>query len=102
MKDHASFSTDKRYLEMPLIIRSKRPGDTILLQGGKKTLKKLFNEWQVPVEERWLVPVIADREGIVCVMGDVLGYQNRVSKRAQRNNNHENSSNLTISFIRQK
>ncbi len=70
-------------IQDPLIVRSKRPGDKIKLGMGLKSLKKLFNEWQVPRDTRWSVPVVADRSGIVAVLGDCLGFKNRYSRRAR-------------------
>ncbi|MCH5197862.1 MAG: tRNA lysidine(34) synthetase TilS [Oscillospiraceae bacterium] len=52
-----------------IIIRSRREGDKITLSGRKctKTLKKLFNEMKIPVEERDRIPVVADKNGIIFV-----------------------------------
>jgi len=52
-----------------IIIRSRQEGDKITLAGRKctKSLKKLFNELKIPVEERDRIPVIADKNGIIYV-----------------------------------
>lgn len=52
-----------------IIVRSRREGDKITLSGRgcTKTLKKLFNELKIPVEERDRIPVVADKNGIIFV-----------------------------------
>jgi tRNA(Ile)-lysidine synthase len=67
----------------PLIVRSRRAGDKISLGLGIKSLKKLFNEWRVPLEMRWSVPIVEDRNEILAVMGKSLGYKNRYSRRVK-------------------
>ena len=68
-------------IDFPLIIRSRRPGDTIELTNEHKTVKKLFNEWAIPPRERWRVPIIEDRRGVISVMGSVMGKQDRITSR---------------------
>jgi tRNA(Ile)-lysidine synthase len=70
---------NKDKLKYPLIVRSKISGDRIALSEGMKTLKKLFNDWGVLPGERWKIPVIEDRAGIVAVMGKSLSYSNRIA-----------------------
>ena len=62
-----------------LFFRSWKNGDYIISGGIKKKLKKIFSEWQVPVELRNAVPIICDNRGIVAVWGGLYGYRNRVS-----------------------
>lgn len=66
-------------IAFPLLVRSRRAGDFLNLPEGGKTLKKLFNDWGVPPEQRWSVPVIQDRRGVFAVAGAPFGYENRVS-----------------------
>ena len=82
-------------IKYPLIVRSKVSRDRIYLADGMKPLKKLYNEWGVDSEERWKIPVIEDREGIVAVMGQALGYSNRIA--AKYKNCTDNSKKLIIS-----
>jgi tRNA(Ile)-lysidine synthase len=70
----------------PLIIRSKRAGDKIALKTGKKSLKKIYNEWGIPVDDRWLIPVIADKKSILGILGKPFGYQNRLNEPIQNEN----------------
>jgi len=63
----------KNLTDPPLIFRSREPGDVIELPGGRKTLKKLYNSWQIREEDRWKIPVLEDRSGVLAVLGSVLG-----------------------------
>ncbi len=60
-----------------LDLRTRLSGDSIRLFGRNctKTLKKLFTEKQVPLNERDYIPVIADSKGVVWVYG--LGVSER-------------------------
>ncbi len=89
-------------IQDPLVVRSKRPGDKIELGMGLKSLKKLFNEWQVPRDTRWSVPVIADRNGILAVLGDCLGFKNRYSRRANNWQSTQSGGQANTSIIRVK
>lgn len=51
------------------IMRSRREGDSITLQGGTKTLKKLFIDKKIPAADRNRIPVIVDDLGVAAVMG---------------------------------
>ena len=53
------------------VVRNRIEGDKISLAGRNcsKTLKKLFNENGIPVEERGSIPCVADDRGIVWVAG---------------------------------
>jgi tRNA(Ile)-lysidine synthase len=62
----------------PLVLRSKRKGDEILLEGGATPLKELLAGWKIPPADRERIPVLADRKGVVAVLGGALGYRNRV------------------------
>ncbi len=62
-----------------LIVRSRLPGDAYRPAGRHctKTLKKLFQEAGIPVEERVFVPILADENGILWVEG--FGPDERVA-----------------------
>ena len=62
-----------------LEVRSWKNGDFIISGGIRKKLKKIFSEWQVPVEMRSAVPIICDSRGVIAVWGGLYGYRNRVS-----------------------
>lgn len=55
--------------EGKLILRSRRPGDTLRLDGGTKSLQKLMIDRKIPASFRDAVPVIADDTGVVAVYG---------------------------------
>lgn len=61
-------------LSFPFLVRSSREGDIIELPGGRKAVKKLLNEWKVPEERRWEIPVVEDRRGILAVLGNLLNF----------------------------
>ena len=52
-----------------LTLRSRKEGDTIRLPGGTKTLKKLFIDKKIPAWERSRIPVLADGDAVVAVVG---------------------------------
>ena len=54
-----------------LRLRGRRNGDTITLprRSVTKSLKKLFCEQKIPQEQRAAIPVLADDNGVVWVMG---------------------------------
>ena len=70
----------------PFFLRSRHPGDEIQLHEGKKKLKKLFNSWGILESDRWKIPVLADRSGILGVLGGPWGGRNRFSAGDKVNN----------------
>lgn len=52
-----------------ITVRTRLPGDAIRLCGGTKPLKKLFIDRKIPAQKRPFVPVLADDEGILAVVG---------------------------------
>jgi tRNA(Ile)-lysidine synthase len=67
----------------PIILRSKRKGDEILLEGGMTSVKELFTEWKVPGPDREGIPLLADRKGVLAVLGGALGYRSRARAGAR-------------------
>ena len=65
----------EREIVPPLILRSRRKGDRLVLEQGTKTLKAVLTEWKVPEGDRWKVPILADRRGVLAVLGRALGYR---------------------------
>lgn len=51
----------------PLVVRSRRSGDSIRLPGGSKSLKKLFIDRKIPAAQRDGIPVLCDDRGILAV-----------------------------------
>ena len=64
-------------VDPPLVLRSKRRGDRILLENGTTTVNDLIAGWKVPLEARESVPILADRKGVLAVLGGALGYPTR-------------------------
>lgn len=79
----------------PVIIRSRMSGDSIHLVEGLKPIKKLFSDWGVLPEDRWKVPVVEDRSGIIAVLGKPFGFNNRIAV-TYKNSGSENKK-LVIS-----
>lgn len=92
-KDVIWFNREK--LSSPLLVRSRISGDRINLAEGIKPIKKLFNDWGIMPDERWKIPVIEDRKGILAVIGKPFGYSNRIAFNYK--NCRENTVNLVIS-----
>jgi tRNA(Ile)-lysidine synthetase-like protein len=71
-----------RDISWPLVLRSRRRGDEILLEHGATSLKELYTGWKVLEGQRHQVPVLADRKGVVAVLGSAFGYPNRMRRDA--------------------
>ncbi len=65
----------------PLLVRSCRPGDRIRLDSGVKSLAALLREWGAPEARRWMIPVVADRRGMLAVCGAAFGYPDVLGTR---------------------
>ncbi len=78
------FDYDK--IKGDLFLRTRKEGDTFSQTNrtGTKTLKKLFNENNIPVEKRNILPILCDSEGIVWI------YSVGVSKRCAVDENTTN------------
>ncbi|MBE6811603.1 MAG: tRNA lysidine(34) synthetase TilS [Ruminococcaceae bacterium] len=53
------------------VLRTRLPGDRIRLpkRNCTKTLKQLFTEKKIPIQQRALLPVLADENGVIWVAG---------------------------------
>jgi tRNA(Ile)-lysidine synthase len=61
-----SFILDRDKVDFPLVIRYKRPGDSIYLEKvGHKKLQDLFVDAKVPRRERTGIPLLLDSRGRV-------------------------------------
>ncbi|NIW36124.1 MAG: tRNA lysidine(34) synthetase TilS [Gemmatimonadetes bacterium] len=56
-------------LRPPVTLRSWEPGDRIELPSGTRKLKKLFCDRKVPRSQRSRYPLLADRDGVLWVVG---------------------------------
>jgi tRNA(Ile)-lysidine synthase len=66
-----------REVSPPIALRSRRKGDEILLENGVASVKELLAGWKVPGPDRSRVPLLADRKGVLAVLGGALGYRTR-------------------------
>ena len=64
-------------VQPPIVLRSKRKGDSIRLAGGETSVKELLIGMKIPAEERERIPILADRSGVLAVLGGALGYGTR-------------------------
>ncbi len=69
---------DAEKVALPIVVRSRRPGDGIDLGFGTKKLKKLFSELKIDEAERDAVPVLEDAAGVLAVLGVLSGKKNFV------------------------
>lgn len=87
-------------VQFPLLIRSREAGDSIRLECGAKSLKKLYCEWRVPKELRWQIPLLEDSDGIFCVAGSLFGFPTRYADGRNRKGASEGEflslTNLTV------
>ncbi len=63
---------DVNLIRPPLVVRSRKKGDRFVpfgMKGGSKSLKDLFIEEKLPRRLRAGIPVLADEEGILWVVG---------------------------------
>ncbi len=62
--------------QLPVIVRSRVLGDWVRARdGGKKTLKKLMNDWSIPTETRDRIPLVEREGAILAVYGSYFGYK---------------------------
>lgn len=61
-----------------IVVRSRMTGDTIRLNAGTKSLKKLFIDKKIPAAWRSFIPVIADEGGVLGIAG-IGGNLDRLS-----------------------
>lgn len=53
----------------PVVLRPRQAGDSIRLNAGTCTLKKLFIDRKIPARQRPHIPVLADERGVLGVWG---------------------------------
>ena len=52
-----------------MVLRTRQTGDSMRLNAGTCTLKKLFIDRKIPAHQRVMIPVIADAQGVLGVWG---------------------------------
>ncbi len=71
-----------------IVVRSRQEGDSIRLNVGTKSLKKLFIDKKIPASQRNTIPVIADDAGVLGVAG--------IGANVERLSTAPNSVRITI------
>ena len=68
------------------VLRTRLPGDNIRICGKRetKTLKKLYNEYKIPVEQREFWPVLADDSGVIWIYGIGVAARCAVTDKTKR------------------
>lgn len=77
---------DWERLKRPLVVRSRRPGDRLQPAGlsGTKKVKDILIDAKVPRRLRESVPIIADGDGVVWVVGHTLAQRARPSPESAK------------------
>jgi tRNA(Ile)-lysidine synthase len=61
----------------PLVLRSATAADRLRTESGSTAVSKLCSAWRIPLTERWKLPILADRGGVLAVLGGGLGGTDR-------------------------
>jgi tRNA(Ile)-lysidine synthase len=61
----------------PLVLRSATAADRLRTESGSTAVSKLCSAWRIPLTERWKLPIVADRGGVLAVLGGGLGGKDR-------------------------
>ncbi len=77
---------DAEFVPRHWTVRSRVPGDHMSPYGmaGRKSLKKLFNEWDVPRLLRDRVPVVTDGDRVLWVAGHRQSSEGMVTGKTRR------------------
>lgn len=76
------FDLDK--ISLPLKVRTRKDGDTLLTKSGRVKLKKVFQEKKVPYLMRKAPILLCDRRGILWVIGIKRAYRGFVDKDTKK------------------
>lgn len=68
------------------VVRTRQAGDKIRLanRGCTKTLKDIYSECKIPVDERESIPVISDDKGVIWIYGIGVAHRCAVTKDSKR------------------
>jgi tRNA(Ile)-lysidine synthase len=83
-------------VQPPFCVRSRRIGDTLPAREGRKSVKKLFNDWNVPPYLRTIIPLCEDRNGVFAVWGRPFGFPNRLATDRGRPENDKASGAMLV------
>lgn len=81
--DHRRVYFDRARLSLPLTVRPAFPGDrfTPLGASGSQKLKKFFIDHRIPRQARAMVPVLADQQRIIWLVGQRMDDHVKVTAR---------------------
>ena len=67
IKDDHCMCIHPEDVELPLIIRTRKPGDRIQLKGmnGNKKVKQVFIDLKIPINDRTDWPIVTDQKGTI-------------------------------------
>ncbi len=68
------------------VVRTRQSGDSVRLRnrGCTKTINRIFSENKIPVEERDILPVIADDNGVIWIHGIGVAERCAVNVKSKR------------------
>lgn len=93
---------DEGTLQGELTLRSAGASETVELIEGRKSLRKLFNEWKIPRSEWPLIPLLALDKEIIAVLGSAFGGRDRLCKRMLNNGNLDRKGLTLYSVVVEK
>ncbi len=82
-----------------LVVRSFMEGDSLETASGTKRVLKLFNDWNVPVQERWKIPLVLVRDRIIGVLGKAFGYHDRIAGSAYVENTTKSGTMVSVHIV---
>ncbi|TVR54998.1 MAG: tRNA lysidine(34) synthetase TilS [Spirochaetaceae bacterium] len=80
-----------------IIIRSRRPGDTVRTCGGSKPMKKVLAELGIPEFARDIVPILEDSSGIFAVLGAPFGFRDVFSREFSLRGSRQDGCEIFLS-----
>ena len=69
---------------VPLVLRSATAADRLQTEVGSTAVSKLCSAWRIPLTERWKLPIVADRNGVLAVLGGGQGGTDRFRPGARK------------------
>ncbi len=75
---------DAGALKMPLYVRNRKPGDVVKIKNGRKKLKEILNEKDIPVDKRDKVLLLCDQKGILWVIGIYRAFRAFVNRATNK------------------
>ncbi|MDO8785399.1 MAG: tRNA lysidine(34) synthetase TilS, partial [Syntrophales bacterium] len=77
---------DLEAMSFPLVIRNSMPGDRIQPLGmeGIKKLKCYFIDMKIPPRKRRIIPIMADAQGVLWIVGMRLSERVKITDRTKK------------------